>query len=68
MKPFAGTIISKTEEHYRITFQTLGGDPQDDNAAFSEADVDLRRGVVSGKTTEPIGDDKKLTYRWEATR
>ena len=68
MKPFAGTIISKTEEHYRITFQTLGGDPQDESASISEADVDLRRGVVSGKTTEPIGDDKKLTYRWEATR
>jgi len=68
MKPFTGTITSQSDTTYHITFQTLGGQPDDVGISVSEADLDLQHRTLSGKTMESLGADKKLTYRWEATR
>lgn len=68
MKPFMGTITSQSDTHYKITFRPVGADPEDQNASVSEAELDLQRRVLAGQTTELIGEGKKLTYRWEATR
>ncbi len=68
MKPFTGTITSQSDTKYHITFQTLGGQPDDVGVSVSEAELDLQHRTLSGKTMESLGSDKKLTYRWEATR
>ena len=68
MKPFIGTITSQSDTHYKITFRSLGGDPQDEGGSVSYAELALQRRTMSGETTELVASDKKLTYRWEATR
>ena len=68
MRPFTGTISSREGTRYRVTFTSLLRDEHGDAMTSSEAEFDLEKGTLSGKTTESMPGDRKLTYQWEARK
>ena len=68
MRPFTGAVVSREGNRYRVTFASLLRDAHGASTTSSEAEFDLDKGVLTGRTTESMAGDSKLTYQWEATK